>query len=68
MVPVVFAGNISAEATTPAGNIFAEAMRGPRNLVAAELSNWPRLRRLPDSPVRPTRWTCPNRAYLPSMV
>jgi hypothetical protein len=28
MVPVVFAGNISAEATTPAGNIFAEAMRG----------------------------------------
>jgi hypothetical protein len=28
MVPVVIAGNISAEATTPAGNIFAEAMRG----------------------------------------
>jgi hypothetical protein len=28
MVPVVFVGNISAEATTPAGNIFAEAMRG----------------------------------------
>jgi hypothetical protein len=29
MVPVAVAGNISGEATTPSGNIFNEAMRGP---------------------------------------
>jgi hypothetical protein len=28
MVTGAVAGNISAEATTPTGNIFAEAMRG----------------------------------------
>ena len=28
MVPVAVAGNISREATTPSGNIFAEATRG----------------------------------------
>jgi hypothetical protein len=28
MVAGAIAGNISAEATTPTGNIFAEAMRG----------------------------------------
>jgi hypothetical protein len=28
MVAGTIAGNISAEATTPAGNTFAEAMRG----------------------------------------
>ncbi len=28
MVPGVFAGNISAEATTPTGNTFDEATRG----------------------------------------
>ncbi len=28
MVPVVIAGNILGEATTPSGNIFIEAMRG----------------------------------------
>jgi hypothetical protein len=30
MVAAAIAGNISAEATTPTGNIFAEAMRGAR--------------------------------------
>jgi hypothetical protein len=30
MVAGVIAGNISAEATTPTGNSFAEAMRGTR--------------------------------------
>ena len=30
MVAGAIAGNISAEATTPTGNIFAEAMRGNR--------------------------------------
>jgi hypothetical protein len=30
MVPVAITGNISAEATTPAGNIFNEAMRHRR--------------------------------------
>jgi hypothetical protein len=30
MVPGVFAGNISAEATTPTGNTFDEATRGVR--------------------------------------
>jgi hypothetical protein len=29
MVAGAIAGNISAEATTPTGNTFAEAMRGP---------------------------------------
>lgn len=29
MVAGAIAGNISAEATTPTGNSFAEAMRGP---------------------------------------
>jgi hypothetical protein len=29
MVPVVIAGNILGEATTPSGNIFNEATRGP---------------------------------------
>ena len=38
MVAGVLAGNISAEATTPTGNIFPEAMRGhlatvPRGLL-----------------------------------
>jgi hypothetical protein len=30
MVAAAIAGNISAEATTPTGNTFAEAMRGKR--------------------------------------
>jgi len=30
MVAGAIAGNISAEATTPTGNTFAEAMRGPK--------------------------------------
>ncbi len=30
MVAGAIAGNISAEASTPIGNIFAEAMRGPK--------------------------------------
>jgi hypothetical protein len=33
MVAGAIAGNISAEATTPAGNTFAEAMRGLRSSV-----------------------------------
>jgi hypothetical protein len=31
MVTVAVLGNTSREATTPSGNIFAEAMRGPLN-------------------------------------
>jgi len=30
MVPVTIAGNISGEATTPSGNTFNDATRGPR--------------------------------------
>jgi hypothetical protein len=33
MVAGAIAGNISAEATTPTGNTFAEAMRGSKRLV-----------------------------------
>jgi hypothetical protein len=35
MVPVAIAGNISGEATTPSGNIFNEATRGFKDLLAA---------------------------------
>ena len=34
MVAGVIAGNISAEATTPTGNTFVEAMRGAESRVA----------------------------------
>ena len=43
MVTGAVAGNISAEATTPTGNIFAEAMRGEtsrsRTILSASLRN-----------------------------
>jgi hypothetical protein len=42
MVPVAIAGNISGEATTPSGNIFNEAMRGPMGCPAlSERRPWP---------------------------
>ena len=37
MVAGAIAGNISAEATTPAGNTFAEAMRGLRSLTVGAI-------------------------------
>jgi hypothetical protein len=33
-------GNISGEATTPSGNIFLEAMRGPESASPAALDQW----------------------------
>jgi hypothetical protein len=45
MVARTIAGNISAEATTPAGNTFAEAMRGlvsiPHRLQRSKLDSQP---------------------------
>ena len=41
MVAGAIAGNISAEATTPTGNIFAEAMRGVEATMALELERAP---------------------------
>jgi hypothetical protein len=44
MVAGAIAGNISAEATTPTGNTFAEAMRGKRSAdrgAAAEILEIP---------------------------
>ena len=38
MVAGAIAGNISAEATTPTGNSFAEAMRGPLVSIGISLS------------------------------
>jgi hypothetical protein len=38
MVAGAIAGNISAEATTPTGNSFAEAMRGYERLLARKAS------------------------------
>jgi hypothetical protein len=38
MVPVAVSGNISREATTPSGNIFAEATRGVDRHVDFELA------------------------------
>jgi hypothetical protein len=35
MVAGAVAGNISAEATTPTGNTFAEAMRGLNSLLSS---------------------------------
>jgi len=34
MVAGAVAGNISPDATSPSGNIFAEAMRGPQQIAA----------------------------------
>lgn len=39
MVTGTIAGNISAEATTPAGNTFAEAMRGGLKPILANFAN-----------------------------
>ena len=44
MVAGAIAGNISAEATTPTGNSFAEAMRGVDRLLmlnSVETCKWP---------------------------
>jgi hypothetical protein len=51
MVAGAIAGNISAEATTPTGNIFSEAMRGPRGAVwlpADQSAAGPRLLHCPE--------------------